>query len=714
MEQAFQTSVQTHGALKVNLAHYMPFGPPGVGKTCLLRRLVDKDPLGDPATITEPCGNSQSTDAFEERHPIQVTVETGSHYEPKAVVTDNTKWAEVENVKEEIAILVKTLANRPDDSDSLKLDDSHSNEPSVFVAKSSNPPEVHPISPEVTTSPTKPSVDISHTPTSKHVSELVQKGIKNRNIDDVQELLDNSMTLYCTDTGGQPEFQEVLPALVAGPVVFLFIFNLLKGLNSSYDVTFRTPSQQFQPYTSSFTVKEVLTQFLTSIASYHSALMRVSRGLTQLASIPPPSVIVIGTHRDLLGSGDFDKIENELQQICKAASFKSLTGKSIIEPFNDKQHIIPINNYNAKGNDSYSVRKVIERIVKRDYNIEIPVPWLAFELHLRDLPKSAVTYTECKEISRGYNIPDDELPQCLMFLHHRTGTIRYYPDVEELKDSIIIKPSIIFRAVTELITSTFILKNVRDDEKEIYKKYGLFTRSSVEHIFSKHKFEISFEAFLALLKHLCILGPSHSSKHGDYFFPCALVHAPESNDTSTYVDPLLLVFGCGFVPKGFFSSLLAFLCQNEWEIERLSEDEPCLYRNEASFFVEELDVNVRLKATTKCLEVSIKDDELPPPDVLNKIVQILNKGSLEICSCLNYDEELSKPQLGFYCNYRTCRDKHFAIVHKKIKLKCEVTRRPYDMSSERKLWFQDCSSGIHYTMYVIHTQCNAYCSDQTV
>ena len=454
MQQAFQTSVQEHGALKVNLAHYMPFGPPGVGKTCLLLCLVDKDPLGDPATITNSCGNSQSTDAFEERHSIQVTVETRSDYEPKAVVTDNSKWAEVDNVKEEIAILVKTLANLPDDSDST------TNEPLTPLNESSNSLEVHPISPEVKTSLT--------TPSSKHVRELVQKAIKGRNIDNVQELLDNSMALYCTDTGGQPEFQEVLPALVAGPVIFLFIFNLLKGLNSSYDVTFRTPLQQFQPYTSSFTVKEVLTQFLTSIASYHSALMHVSRRFKQI-SIPPPSVIVIGTHRDLLGSGDFDKIENDLQQICKAASFKSLTGKSIIEPFNDQQLIIPINNYNAEANDSYSVRKVVERIVKRDYNIKIPVPWLAFELHLRDLPNSTVTYTKCKEIAGWYNISDDELPQCLMFLHHRTGTIRYYPDVKELKDTIIIKPSVIFRAVTELITSTFTLKNVRNDEKEIYK-----------------------------------------------------------------------------------------------------------------------------------------------------------------------------------------------------------------------------------------------------
>ena len=115
--------------------------------------------------------------------------------------------------------------------------------------------------------------------------------------------------------------------------------------------------------------------------------------------------------------------------------------------------------------------------------------------------------------------------------------------------------------------------------------YGLITKSYIEDVFSGHKLEISFEAFLALLKHLYILGHSHDTKHGDYFFPCALVHAPESDDTSSSVDQLLLLFGCGFVPKGFFSSLFAFLCQRKWEIERSSKYKPCIYRNEASFLL---------------------------------------------------------------------------------------------------------------------------------
>ena len=38
--------------------------------------------------------------------------------------------------------------------------------------------------------------------------------------------LKNQCTIYFTDTGGQLEFQEVLPAIISGPSIFLLVFNL--------------------------------------------------------------------------------------------------------------------------------------------------------------------------------------------------------------------------------------------------------------------------------------------------------------------------------------------------------------------------------------------------------------------------------------------------------------------------------------------------------
>ena len=697
MEQAFQKAVQKRGALEVNLAHYIPFGPPQVGKTCLLRRLVDKDPPGLPATIEKPCGNSHSTEVLEERKPIQVTVyETRSH-EPKSVVAENSKWCEVESVEEEIAILVKTLATRPDPLHlhSQTNPSMLTNEPSISLEE------------EIEQFANKTMASEEDSVTNSSVSKLSKKAFKDRNMSEVhvQGRLDTSMTLYCTDTGGQPEFQEVLPALVAGPVIFLFVFSLLQNLDSTYNVIYNTPTQKIEAYRSSFTVKQMLMQFLSSVASYHST---ISRGFTQKTGICPPSLIAIGTHWDLIKKDEelLKIIDKNLKHICDTETISSLTDCINIEYYDREKElfIIPIDNF-SKDNDSISVRRVVEKVVKRDCRIEIPVPWLALQLHLRDLSGFTVTYTKCLEIAREYNIPDNDLSDCLRFLHHRTGTIRYYSDVDELKDTIIIKPSIIFLIVTQLITSTFTSENVRRGEIDRFQKLGLFKTSTVEDVFERHdlKLEISFKAFLALLEHLYILGPSHNESFGDYFFPCALVHAPESTETNTHKDPLLLIFGCGFIPKGFFSSLLAFLCQSGWAIAKKS-NKPCLYRNEASFFVSIGIHNVDLKLVAlnaSCLEIHLQESESLPTDVFYKIREIFRAKIYNICEKLRYDKTVSKPHFGFYCSGNSnCSsdDQHCAVVIGD-KLQCRSSGKFSNLDSRRRCWFKldsDVATEKHY------------------
>ena len=589
MEQAFQEAIQEHGAMKMNVAHYMPFGPPNVGKTCLLRRLVDKDPLGVRATIKGPCGDLHSTDALTK--PVQVMIQTRSNYEPTAVLGDNTKWREVESVDEERQVVI-ILANQSSalrsNSQTKPLPLTNATElvsPSQEKIKPPSKSKVEELQDEHSTPPqvntvnqTSTSKDDTDNTINPHVNKSNKKAINPKKttdphfakfkltrksitiIRDMHELLDNnSMTLYCTDTGGQPEFQEVLPALIAGPSIFLFVFNLLKGLDSRYNVTYSTPEKESEVYISSFTVKQVLLQFLSSIASYHNAVSHLFQH-----KIPPPSVIAIGTHRDLISQAEFLKLDKKLKEVCGTALPLLTETESInIEQFNQNQLIIPINNY-SEVNDSVSVRKIVEEVVRRDCKIDVPVAWLMLQLHLRDLPNSAVSYATCAEIAKECNISEDELPQCLKFLHYRTGTVRYY-DFDELKDIVIIKPSIVFHAVTELIIHTFTLKKVQRIERDRFQKLGLFKASTLEYIFNNHNLqsEIPLKAFLALLEHLYILGPSHDDALGDYFLPCALVHAPEPDSSVNSLDPLCLVFGCRFVPKGFYSSLLAFLCQKK-------------------------------------------------------------------------------------------------------------------------------------------------------
>ena len=48
------------------------------------------------------------------------------------------------------------------------------------------------------------------------------------------ENLDGSWTLYLSDTGGQMEFQELLPLLVSGPSIFFIVFPLHRNLNERF------------------------------------------------------------------------------------------------------------------------------------------------------------------------------------------------------------------------------------------------------------------------------------------------------------------------------------------------------------------------------------------------------------------------------------------------------------------------------------------------
>ena len=400
----------------------------------------------------------------------------------------------------------------------------------------------------------------------------------------VQTLLDSSMTIFYTDTGGQPEFHEVLPALVSGPSVFLMVFNLHEGFDSMYKVRYESASNTYNVYDSSFTVRHVLMQCLSSIASYHKTCC-----IQQTTSV---KVMFFGTHSDLVTPETIAITDKELRHSIDDTIFEK---EGIVEPLDDEMLLVPLDNYNDEHGDK--VREIIERVIKREeggaspYQVEFPVPWLGLELSLRRLESAAISHDECFAYAKKFNITEEEFPSCLNFLHYKTGTIRYYNSVEKLKDTVIIKPNILFIALTELITSTFNIANLGGAKSKTFKTLGLFKADDAKGVFKKHeaKLGMHFDQFLALLQYLNILGEAHGLNTGDetfdYFLPCALVHAPEpESPDSVDLNSLLVAFESGFVPKGVFSGLLGFLSNRKFKILRDRKNRrPKLFRDQATF-----------------------------------------------------------------------------------------------------------------------------------
>ena len=209
---------------------------------------------------------------------------------------------------------------------------------------------------------------------------------------------ENQWTIYISDAGGQPEFQEMLPALVSGPSLYFLTFPLHKGLNERFVVEYQHPTgRSIVPFKDSSTVKEVL-QSLASIASTRSYI-RVHDGKPV-----NPKVLLIATHKDKLQSEQqLTEIDKELQEIIeKTAAFK----ENMIVFYSKDQMVFALDNTSDDDTDIQCVRDAVERIGTHgeEYKIQTPYTWMIFAITLRHLPEKVLSIEKCMEIGKECGI----------------------------------------------------------------------------------------------------------------------------------------------------------------------------------------------------------------------------------------------------------------------------------------------------------------------
>ena len=294
------------------------------------------------------------------------------------------------------------------------------------------------------------------------------------------------------------------------------------------------------------------------------------------------------------------------------------------------------------------------------------------------------------------------------------GVIRYYDGNEALKNTVITDPAVLFKAISKLIVATFksdILPN--SISADTFKNYGLFMEEDVRSIYSgegnEQQLGLPYDYFLALLEHLNILAPAKGigNKDFDYLLPCALTHAPESNANifQKCGESLLLSFldNCDelkFIPTGFFSSLLGFLCKQNWCITKRSPSEPDLYRNQASFSVcvESNKQSFTIKVQHKVFYIEftitnvdsgkITSEHLQLQIVCNHIYTLLRNNIPDICKTLQYAE--TRLMFGLYCSRGgKCQDEepHFAIHKDDTRMICSNKATDYYLKTA-SYWFK--------------------------
>ena len=749
------------GKANLNFALCLLNGPPRVGKSTFLSRITGR-PLPQSANDEYLISETPSTGVAE--RVLQVVIKKSSFTialapqspKPPQAPRSEINWQIVTISQEAVMMLKAILSSQP----SLAIEQLESQMPPTNTSDLV-PTSSEGLSPEATSNTAAETnrQPIAVEPKMAVVSqmglfkfgkrkksppcipgyqvplEIFQKALRSKEWASAEEFLKHALNLYFTDVGGQPEFQEVLPAIIAGPSIFFIVFKLPDRLDQKYEVKYVESiiSKESITYESSFTVLESILQSLASIASMCS-YVHVSRGSTRLVPIKP-KVVLIGTHKDEADAKHIRSVQRELKEhLLRTDHVK----EGIIEFASDDEPALTINNLSDDETDAANIRCIVEEIARDPaFNISVPAPWLALLLSLRLIESSVISYDDCLSMAKDCGIDgDEELKEALRFLHTKLGVIRYFGEVPELSNIVICDPQVIFDKITALISRTFTFEEIRDvyASKEFREK-GIFPARIIDEISSHSNEPLSRKQLVILLKHLRIIAPIYKDEEqqdqpqesktpSHYIVPCVLAHAPaqiEIESTSKgkktskiirkitkilkrrphpsptgsapAIPSVCILFKCGYCPKGMFGALIADLMSPAgtrlcW---RLLDD--AIYRDQASFHVGPEHHTVRITFFISFLEVCISADtenarsaqQSNAKAVCNKIRRELEQSLVSVSRTLNYG-----PGAGIYFGFHSicsCSVPAKCDEENPVVMKCDRCGLATDLQDTHKFWF---------------------------
>ena len=483
----------------------------------------------------------------------------------------------------------------------------------------------------------------------KMVKERLRKLVRGGNYTKVISHLGNTL-LNINDVGGQPGFLEMLPALSTGPAMYLVFLDLSKELDQLYEISFDRDNTKIMPFKSLHTVESTISQILSSIASTHTIsrestsldvqkVARFGEKFQNFQEIQPVAAL-IGTH--------LDKLEDPQRKINETSErLEMVAGKfdqTVVTPPQavTSSPFFSVNNYDGKAaEDITPIRNFMSKIFSTRFqkaSLPIQRKWLILNIILRREYR-IVELKDCFEIGRMLGIDKEEVKFCLWYLDC-IGTLMYYTNIADedswFKNHVICSPQVIFDSISQFIVCSISTLHaggtVTKCEREELIKKGQFSVESIEMLCqSKEVFEqlekkdlIPVKQLIQLLKHVNLLSPIiHKEANGEritYLMPAVLDSAtldelttPPPPDADN-PESLLITFKCGYVPTGTFCGLVTQLVSRGpdgildfvWDLV-----EDGVKRNLVSFYVD--DVNkVTLICHDRCYEIRAARDD---PDI---------------------------------------------------------------------------------------------------
>ena len=592
-----------------------------------------------------------------------------------------------------------------------------------------------------------------------HKKVFTEEGMANIHFLDLKESMPKTWDLFTLlDTGGQPEFINMLPAINSSTAITFVIMNLSDGRNSlsapiiaKYD----KKNYDYKQYELGYSNKDLLKCLLSSVKvaalkndNFHPDIIkRVTED-----EHPEPVVYIIGTCADLLKAKMHEKYDQEIQEIDQEI-------KSLVESVDQDDVLVfqcnetgcymnPIDNtvprvpkdqvvHDDPGMQTVqrntidiisNIRQGSNKILRAKAQYEIPISWFILELELRKNDKVCISLTEVQQICNNI-MPShrqmhlEQIIQVLKF-YQQFGMLLYFDEVVGMNEFVITNPQWLFTNLTKIVMCKFehnaptlygakFVKRMQNGicDMELFKTLDLDIQ------------EIKLESFIKLLVHLKVIAPMDNG----YFIPNILPLCANTESICTErecgktviltddqrfieVEPLLVQFTFGTIPRGLFGFLVVEILQqnsvtsekytlygdNDVNNNRLFRCANLLTFHAKPWFY------ISLIDKISYLELQVRATNNKPVTTYHCKAQTrVTKALKKVCN--RFDWTFNDCRYGFLCKNNSilcCQSPHLALLDPDKLLEAECATCKNNQSTElneaHHVWFKVCSRLVQY------------------
>ena len=458
------------------------------------------------------------------------------------------------------------------------------------------------------------------TTVQSHKKVSTEEKMANTPFWDLKESIPKTWDIFTVlDTGGQPEFISMLPAINSSTAITFVTINLSDGrtsLSTPITAKYNKKGYDYEQYKLGYSNKDLLNCLLSSVKVAAVKKDDFHRNIIKKVTEdkhPKPVVYIIGTCADVLKANVGERYDQEIKEIDKEIKhlvkpieqddmlvFQCTNSQRYINPIDNTvprlpkdeifHHDLGMQNIQRDTSDIISaIRECSNEILRAKAQYEIPISWFILELELHKNDKVCISLTEVKVICDNIMPPHRqmELKQIIQVLkfYHQCGTLLYFDEVDGMNKFVITNPQWLFYNLTKIIMCKF--------EHIATTMYGAKIIKRMQNgicgmeLFQNLKLDlegIELESFLNLLVHIKVIVPMDN----EYFIPNILPLCANTEsicletecgkmtfltDDQRYieVEPLLMQFTFGTIPRGLFGFLVVEILQENSNSEEKYE-----------------------------------------------------------------------------------------------------------------------------------------------